>query len=163
MAISRSLIPLQIGDHLPELRGEFLTGREVALPQVAAGHVTLVLLGFTYQSRFAVEPWAGHFRGRFQSDPRVSFFEVPMIGGMARLAKWFIDSGMRRGTAQEDYEHVITVYRGTGSWKRRIGFSKPDSAYLILLDRKGDVAWLHQGAFEDLAFQALTRKVSELL
>ena len=86
-----------------------------------------------------------------------------MIGGAARLAKWFIDSGMRRGTPKEDYEHVITVYRHADSWKQRVEFIDPDAAYLILLDRTGKVAWRHQGSFEEEAFQALSRKVPELV
>ena len=86
-----------------------------------------------------------------------------MIGGMARLAKWFIDSGMRRGTPKEDYEHVVTVYRGTDFWKQHVHLVDPDAAYLILLDRTGKVAWRHQGAFEDRAFQTLSRTTSELV
>jgi len=83
------------------------------LPQAAEGRVTLLLLGFTYKSRFAVEAWASRFRAQFQSDPGMTFYEIPMIGGLARLAKWFIDTGMRRGTPEADYEHVITVYGST--------------------------------------------------
>ncbi len=154
---------IKIGERLPELRGEFLTGREAVLPQAAEGRVTLLLLGFTYNSRFAVEAWAEKFRAHFRSDPRVTFYEAPIIGGMARLAKWFIDAGMRRGTPAEDYEHVVTVYRHTDSWKKRVRFVDPDSAYLILLDRMGKVAWRHQGAYEDGAFQTLSRKISELV
>ena len=93
----------------------------------------------------------------------MTFYELPMIGGAARLARWFIDRGMRRGTPEGDHEHVITVYRGVDSWKRRVRFVEPDAAYLILLDRTGKVAWRHQGAFEDSAFQALSRKISESL
>jgi hypothetical protein len=174
MAVILSLLPvaafaaqaaseIKIGDRLPGLSGEFLTGREVVLPQAAQGRVTLLLLGFTYKSRFAVEAWAERFRAQYQSDPRVAFYEVPVIGGMAKLAKWFIDSGMRRGTPPADYEHVVTVYRGADSWKRRVGFVEPDAAYLILLDRTGRVAWRHQGAFEDRAFQALCSKISDVV
>jgi predicted transcriptional regulator len=86
-----------------------------------------------------------------------------MVGGMAKLGKWFIDSGMRRGTPEKDYERVITVYRDTNSWKQRVLYSEPDAAYLILLDRTGKVAWRYQGAFEQGTFQELTRKVSELI
>jgi hypothetical protein len=154
---------IKIGERLTELRGKFLTRREVVLPQAAEGRVTLLLLGFTYQSRFAVEAWAGRFRAQYQADSRVAFYEVPIIGGMAKLAKWFIDSGMRRGTPPEDYEHVVTVYRGADSWKRRVGFAEPDAAYLILLDRTGKVAWRHQGTFDDRAFQGLCSKTSEVV
>ncbi len=152
---------IKIGERLPELRGESLAGREVVLPQAAEGRVALLLLGFTYKSRFAVEAWAERFRALFHSDPRVTFYELPMIGGAARLARWFIDRGMRRETPEEDYGHVITVYRGVDSWKRRVRFVEPDAAYVILLDSQGKVAWRHQGAFEESAFQALSRKISE--
>ena len=154
---------LRIGERLPELRGEFLTGREVVLPDAAESGVALLMLGFTYKSRFAVEGWADKFRTQFQSDPRVTFYEVPMIGGAARLARWFIDGGMRRGTPKQDYEHVLTVYRDVELWKRRVGFGDPDAAYLILLDRTGKVVWLHRGAFDDRAFRPLSRKVLELI
>ena len=58
--------------------------------------VALLMLGFTYDSRFQVEAWAKRFRQDFGTKPGVTFFEIPMIGGMARMGKWFIDSGMRR-------------------------------------------------------------------
>ena len=153
---------IKTGERLPKLSGEFLTGQAAVLPQAAAGRVALLLLGFTYKSRFSVEPWAQRFRAQFRSDPRVTFYEVPMIGGWGRLAKWWIDGGMRRGTPKEDYEHVITVYRDTSSWKQLVRFGEPDAAYLILLDRTSKVAWLYRGAFDDTAFQALCSKVSEL-
>jgi hypothetical protein len=60
-----------------------------------------------------VEAWAERFRKEVVSDRRVTFYETPMIGGLAGLAKWFVEAGMRRDTAREDYEHVITVYRAT--------------------------------------------------
>ena len=86
-----------------------------------------------------------------------------MIGGWGRLAKWWIDGGMRRGTPKEDYEHVITVYNDTRSWKPLVRFDDPDVAYLILLDRTGKVAWLYRGAFDDIAFQTLCTKTSGLV
>ena len=94
-----------------------------------------MLFGFTYQSRFAVEAWTKRFRGDFERNPQVTFYEIPMIGGMARLGKWFIDSGMRRGTPKTDRENVITVYGGTEPWKQRLGFKAEDSAYLVIVAR----------------------------
>ena len=43
------------GDLMPPLRGQFLSGRKAVLPDAARGRVALVALGFTYDSRFAVE------------------------------------------------------------------------------------------------------------
>jgi hypothetical protein len=154
---------LSPGEPMPALKGEFLTGRDALLPGVATGRVALLALGFTYNSRFAVEAWIGRFRKDFGDNPQVTFYEVPMIGGMARLGKWFIDSGMRKGTPKKDHENVITVYGGTDPWKQRLGFKLPDAAYLILLDRHGVVRWRHSGMFDEESYKGLSLQVSALL
>ena len=157
------VVELAVGDELPPLKGEFLSGRAAVLPQAASGRVALLMLGFTYDSRFQVEAWAKRFRQDFGTKPGVTFFEIPLIGGMARMGKWFIDSGMRRGTPKADYENVITVYGGTDVWKQRVGFSDPKAAYLILIDPHGRVAWRSAGALDEQRYSALSSEVSRLL
>ena len=154
---------MTVGDQLPLLSGEFLTGRTAVLPQAASGRVALLILGFTYDSRFPVEAWAKRFRHDFSTESRVTFFEIPMIGGLATMGKWFIDRGMRRGTPREDQENVITVYGGTDAWKQRVGFRDSRTAYLILIDQSGRVVWLHAGGLDENAYQALSWEVSRLL
>ena len=154
---------LSPGEPMPALKGEFLTGRQALLPGAASGRVALLALGFSYGSRFAVEAWIGRFRKDFGDNPQVTFYEVPMIGGMARLGKWFIDSGMRRGTPKKDHENVITVYGGTDPWKQRLGFQSPDAAYLVLLDQRGVVRWRHSGAFDEEAYNGLSIQAAALL
>lgn len=153
---------MPVGAGLPKLQGEYLTGRKAILPADASGRVSLLLFGFTYQSRFQVEPWAKRFRQEFDGNPNVTFYEIPMIGGMARMGKWFIDGGMRRGTPKADQENVITVYGGTDAWKARLGLKAEDAAYLVLLDPKGKIAWVHAGPLNEAEFQALAVKVHEL-
>ena len=148
---------------MPVLKGEFLTGRPAVLPDAASGRVALVALGFTYNSRFAVEAWVGRFRKDFGDKPEVTFYEVPMIGGMARLGKWFIDSGMRKGTPKKDQENVITVYGGTDPWKQRLGFHSPNFAYLLLVDQRGVVRWRHSGEFDPKAYDEMSVQVAALL
>ncbi|MGA2214258.1 MAG: hypothetical protein ABSH31_13370 [Bryobacteraceae bacterium] len=154
---------LSVGDPLPPLRGEFLTGSPALLPQAAAGRVALLLLGFTYDSRFPVEAWTKQFRHEFDRYPNVTFYEIPLIGGMARIGKWFIDRGMRQGTPKPDQGNVITVYGGTDPWKQRVGFSDPKAAYLILLDKSGKVGWQYGGGFDEERYRELSSQVARLL
>jgi hypothetical protein len=151
--------PLRVGDPLPTLEGRLLTGRDAALPQAASGNVTLVAIGFTYQSRGPVEAWADWHRKTFGSRPDVTLFEVPMIGGLATLGRWFINRGMRSGTPVDLHDRVITVHGGTGEWKRRLSHSPEhkDDAYLIAVDREGVVRWLHHGAFDQAPADDLVR------
>jgi len=155
--------PLQVGDRLPPLEGEFLTGRDARLPDVAAGQVAFVALGFTYASRYPVEAWVGWFKQRYGSRPGTTFFEVPVIGGMARMGRWFIDSGMRRGTPKELHEHVITVYGGSGEWKRRLAVRNDEAASLVLLDQSGAIRWMHEGGFDEAAAAEAGRVIEQLL
>ncbi len=154
---------LAVGDVLPALKGEYLTGRTAVLPGAASGRVALLLLGFSYDSRLAVEAWTKRFRARFGKEPKVTFYEIPMIGGMARMGKWFIDGGMRRGTPKADHENVITVYGGTDSWKERLGFKDSKAAHVILLDQSGHVVFLRAGGFDESAFEELSGHVARLL
>ncbi|MCA2968221.1 MAG: hypothetical protein INH43_06880 [Acidobacteriaceae bacterium] len=157
------LAAIEIGEKLPPLKGEFLNGRDAQLPEVAAGKVAFVAMGFTYKSRFAVEDFAKRFRADFGKERRATFFEVPVIGGMAVMGKWFIDSGMRRGTPKEDHEHVITVYGGAGEWKRRMGYQAEAAAYLFVLDPHGKVAWKYTGPFTEGAYRDLAAQMKKLL
>lgn len=158
-------IGVQVGQPLPVLRGDLLTGAGVELPAAASGKVTLLLLGFTYGSRSQVEAWSVRFRTAFAREPRVTFFEVPMLGGMARVGRWFIDSGMRRGTPEAFHANVLTVYSDVGDWKERLGYDpkRESAAYLVLLGPDGVVRWLHTGPVEDTAFDALRTVVAGLL
>lgn len=148
---------LRVGDVFPRLEGEFLTGRKAILPDAAQGKVALVMMGFTYQSRFVVEAWSEPVRKAFAARELATFFEVPVLGGMARMGKFFIDRGMRSGTSKALHENVITVWGNVDRWKLLMGFSKSaeDDAYLALLGQDGHVLWLHHGPHTDQAFGAM--------
>ena len=156
--------PLRVGDRMPQLKGETLTGRTAVLPEAAAGKVTLGAIGFTYQSRFPVEAWANWYRAAIDSKTAMTFFEVPMIGGMATLGRWFINRGMRSGTPVDLHDNVITVYGRTGNWQARLSYSKAheDDAYLIVLDGQGMVRWLHHGTFDPLRADELKALLNTL-
>ncbi len=112
----------------------------------------LVAMGFTYESRYPVEAWADWYRTALGSRTDVTFFEVPIISGLATLGQWFIDRGMRNGTPVALHQNVITVYGGTGVWKAALDYGPrhEDDAYLIVLDGDGVVKWRHHGMFDDV-------------
>jgi hypothetical protein len=59
-----------------------------------------------------------------------------LIGGMTRVARRFIDGGMRRGTPKALHENVITVQGGAGEWKLRLGFREEVHALLAAEARR---------------------------
>ena len=155
---------LAVGDAFPRLEAEFLTGRKAVLPDAAKGKVAFILMGFTYDSRYAVEKWAERFKADVTPGPDVTWFEIPVIGGMGRMASWFINSGMRKGTPKAFHENVITVYGGADRWKTAMGFSAQaeDEGYLAVLDREGRIQWLHHGPASDGAVAELKGVIARL-
>lgn len=153
---------LRVGDTLPRVQGTTLAGRQVTLPAASRGQTTLLLLGFTYDSRHAVERWAGWFRDAMRSRSDVALYEMPMLGGMARLGGWFIERGMRRHTPADLHDRVITVYRGVDDWKRHLGVSRANEhdAFLIVAGPDGVVRWLHHGPLDVAAAGDLERTLA---
>ncbi len=159
---SATVAPLSVGQRMPALKGDLLSRKPGVLPDLAAGRTALILLGFSYDSRFQVEAWAEKFRARYGAAGDVTLFEVPMMGSAARLGRWFIDSGMRKNTPPELLDHVMTVYGSNDDWKTRVGYSAPDDAYLVLIDRQGVVRWLAHGPVSEDRLQALSAVVDLL-
>jgi hypothetical protein len=153
---------LTVGQRMPPLKGDLLSGKPGVLPDQAAGQTTLVILGFSYDSRFQVEAWAEKFRARYGAAVDVTLFEVPMMGSAARLGRVFIDRGMRKNTPKELHGRVMTVYGGNDDWKARVGFAAPDDAYLVLIDRQGIVRWLAHGPVSDERLRELVAVVDSL-
>ena len=149
--------PLAPGDTLPPLVGHYLSGRDAVVPRDSRGKRAFLALGFTYKSRYQVEPWAERFRKAHGDASTITSYEVPVMGGMARIARPMIDGGMRRGTPPELHEHVITVWQEAGEWKKRMSLRDPDAAYCVLLDGAGVIRWMHAGPLEDEAWQELER------
>ncbi|MCX6598240.1 MAG: hypothetical protein NTV70_17950 [Acidobacteria bacterium] len=154
--------PLAVGEPLPTLTGEYLTKRKASLPGDAHGKVALLLMGFSYNSRFPVERFAKEFEKAFPASPGITFFEVPLIGGMARMAAPFIDSGMRRGTPRAKHENVITVYGGVGPWKQRLSVRREEDAHLVLIDPQGIVRWIYRGGYDEPALKQLIEETRKL-
>jgi hypothetical protein len=155
---------LQPGSPMPRLEGDLLSGGRAVLPDAARGKVTFLALGFSYDSRFAVEKWGKWFRDQRGSRPDVAFYEVPMMGRAARLGRFFIDRGMRGGTPKELHGNVITVYGDTGPWKTRLGVSDrtEKDAYLLLVDKQGVVRWMHHGPFDEARAAELVAALDQL-
>jgi len=162
LGIALAISQIAPGTSLPELNGDYLTKEEAQLPADAKGKIALLALGFTYDSRHSVEDWSKRFRERFKGDRQVTFYEIPIMSGMAKLGRPFIDSGMRKGTPAELHRNVITVYSAAKLWKQYVGYEGGDEAYLLLLDPAGKVVWSHHGHFEASEFAELTQAVRAL-
>ena len=152
-----------VGTALPPFTGEDLAGRKLTLPDASRGRVTLIAFGFSYGSREPVEAWTAHARTAWGGEPQFSWYQVPMIGGFARLARPFITGGMRKQTEPGYRPNAVVVFGGTGPWKARLGVGEDRLAYLVLIDREGIVRWRHAGPYDPTAAADMDAQVRTLL
>lgn len=136
---------LQIGGELPRMAGEYLTKDKSELPKDARGRAALLVLGFTYGSREAVEKVTTAFRERYGDEPKLTYFQAPFVGGFGRF---FAIRGIRSDTPHELKPNVMVVSNDINGWKARVGFYKKadDDAYLVLIDSDGIVRWMAHGS-----------------
>lgn len=150
-----------VGAVLPAVTGEDLTGAKVTLPDASKGRVTLIAFGFSYDSRTPVEACSEHLRTKFGANPEFNWYQVPMVGGLGRLAKPFIMGGMRKQSP--DPKNTVVVFGGVGPWKARFNVKDDALAYLVLLDRAGVVKWFHTGRFDGAVANTLDQQIQSLL
>jgi hypothetical protein len=154
---------LELGKSMPELKGEFLSGKKAVLPDAGRGKVAMYLVGFSYNSRFAVEAWAERYKKDFGENKQITFYEVPVIGGLGMLGKPFIDRGMRSGTPQKYHENVLTVYGGAGDLRKAFRAKNDKNAVIVLCDQQGLAQWTWEGMMDESKYLEMKAVADRLL
>jgi hypothetical protein len=74
--------------------------------------------------------------------------ELPTISSLgARLAKGFINRGMKQGIPREDWASVVTVYGDADVLRSYVGEIPGNNACALLVDSKGIVRWVHRDGY----------------
>ncbi len=143
---------LSPGDAFPELKTQSLTGHAVSLPADVKGKVAFLAMA-----------WAKRFLQDFKDERRATYYSLPMIGGMGRMAKPFIEGGMRKTMTPAEQDHIAPVYSSTDPWKKRVGFQGGDDADVVVLDAGGAVRFVCSGKLEEGQYGKAAEAVRALL
>jgi hypothetical protein len=123
----------------PSVRGTNLSGDLVQIPERYTGKNVLLLIGYAQRAQFDIDRW---ILGALQVDLKAEIVEVPTIAGMIpQMVQGFIDGGMRSGIPKSDWASVVTVYEDANKIIQALGNDRPQSAYVILLDKEGRIVW----------------------
>lgn len=134
-----------VGEAFPSVEAKALDGTPLRFPNVVAGEPAIIMVAYVQDAQFDVDRW---LIGLTQWDLKVRFYEMPTLPGWApRVAKGFIDSGMRGGIPAEDWGAVVTVYGDAPKLVRLTGNERTRNARVLLLDRNGKIRWFHDRGF----------------
>jgi hypothetical protein len=143
-------------EQFPRIQGESLLSQKVALPDAAAGHVALVVIGFTHASQNETKAWIA----RVQHD--VPTYSIAVLEDAPRLVRGMAVHGMRGGIPEDQRGNFVVVVHNEKELKEAAGFDQPNDAYVLLLDKDGAIQWKFHGPVTDAAIGELKSKRESL-
>jgi hypothetical protein len=129
----------------PPLEATSLSGRRRRLPADLTAS-TVIILAFHRWQQTEVDEWIAELH---EAGCRFPILEVPTIGTRYRLARSFIDGGMRAGIPDvSTRECTLTVYTDVSRVLSALGLRSTDHVVVALVDPSGSVGALVQGTFD---------------
>lgn len=150
-------------EHMPQITGESLSGKQVSFPSASEGSVTIICIGFSHASQSQLQPWAERARDEFRQKSQIIVYSVAVLEDAPRLVRGMAVHGIKSGVPARQHDNFVVVYHGEAELKRISGFQRPEEAYILLLDPKGEIHWVSHGPVSDAAVQELDRHVQSIL
>jgi len=150
---------------IPPSQGTALDGHSVILPRDLPGRATILIVGFSQHSANATTAWEKSVRNNLanQPSPAIGFLDMPFLEDAPSLIRPLIVRAIRRQVPDIVKPNFVPLTSGEAAWKQTAGFTQdaPDAAYILLVDRAGQVRWqthepLSQARFDELAAAART-------
>ena len=150
-------IPLfaAVGDQVPKLTAKTLDGHEISLPGSSKVSAYVLAFGFSHKSDKAFAAWDKRLAPVYSTNPRVAYYELPVLQGVPGFVKGFILHGMRRQIPKPEQSRFAPVYKDEAALKSIVGYREPEAAYLVVANSDGKVVWSSHGQPSDADFAAL--------
>ena len=143
------------GETLPLIEGENLLGQKVSLPEAAAGHAAILVMGFSHASQNQTKPWGERLNREFAEGSGVSVYAIAVLEDVPRLVRGMATHGIKSGAPKQQRDRFLLVYHHEAELKTAASFSAPDDAYILLLDRAGTIRWRFHGPVSEDALRQL--------
>jgi hypothetical protein len=162
LALLNSSIAQSAG-RLPRIEGDSFAGHHVVLPEAAAGKVAVLILGFTKASKGPTSAWADKLQPDFGTRPGFELYQLPVLEDVPRFVRGMVISGIRKGVPENKRDHFVPILQGEAELKKLVGYKEPDDAYLVILDRAGNLAQQIHGAPNDRNYRQVRSAIESLL
>jgi hypothetical protein len=152
-----------VSQTIPPIKAKALDDTEVILPKSGSPQFFVLVLGFSHKSAENCAPWGKRLAADYHSEVRVSYYQVPVLQDAPSFVRGFIVRGMRKDMPAAEQSHFVPLYDHEADWKKLVGFSAPDDAYLVLADPDGHVLWQSHGPISDTAYADLKSALAKFL
>jgi hypothetical protein len=147
---------------IPETHGTALSGDPVALPDVLRGKVGVLVLGFSHGSRDTVTEWGRRLAAEYRASPAVLYYEMPVLEGVPRLIRGYVLKSIRSSVPEAMQTRFVPLMTDEAAWRSLVRYSKPNDAYVLLVDGDGTIRWQTEGVATDASFGLVKQQVEAL-
>jgi ATP10 protein len=152
LALALALAAGLCGQQFPHIEGKNLLGQKMALPDAAAGHDAVVVIGFTHASQNQTKAWTARLKRELNT------YSVAVLEDAPRLVRGMAVHGMKGGVPEDERSNFLVVDRDEKELKQAAAFDQPNDAYVLLLDKNGAILWKFHGPVTDAALAELKAK-----
>lgn len=163
VAISLAAVEGISAKEMPRINGETLSGKTVEFPLVTAGSVAILFFGFSHASHSQLKAWTEHANKQFHSDPHVAIYSIAVLEDAPRFVRGMAVHSIKNATPVAEYDHFAVVYQRESELKHITVFSRPEEAYILVLDPNGEIRWVGHGRATDSQIDELIKHVDAIV
>jgi hypothetical protein len=145
-------------DVLAPLPARTLSGRNVVVPRDLPS-TSVVVVGFAKSARKETEASAKRLRDDRQLAQHAVVYDVIVLDGVPGFIRSTIIKQLVSGIPKDRHDRFLVVTEAAGKWKRFLGATDEDRAYVALI-AKGEVVWTGRGAVTDAAHQQIRTRAA---
>ena len=156
-------VALRVGDHLPDVAGQNLSGTPTHLSTVVGGKIAVVVFSFSKSGGKDTQIWDRQLVGDFGSSPSVALSTVIYLESAPRLLRGVIVSGVKNSIPPPLHTSTIVTYENEELWKQHLNVADDSRAYVVLLGRDRRIRWVNSGDFSDAEYKQLKDQIEKQL
>jgi hypothetical protein len=152
-------------EYFPSVTGTALDGTEYALPADFSAPWNLLVVTFRDALDRLADKWVlVAERIAAGSDGRLAAYELPVVGRGFRPFRGIVNASISARVEADAAERARTIplYVGKG-FQKGLGLKDEDTVHVLLVSRRGRIAWRGEGILTPEKVAALERAVGESL
>jgi len=135
-----------VAQQFPAIEAENAREHRMKFPD---GKAAVVVIGFTHASQNQTKAWAQRLAGHY------NLWSIAVLEDVPRLVRGMANHGIKSSGPADQRDQFLLVYKGEKELKDAAGFSTPDDAYILVVDKGGVIKWKFHGPVTDAAMQQL--------
>lgn len=157
-------VSAQAARTIPQTKVTALSGQTLSLPVDLRTHATVLILGFGRHSQDATTAWEKPTRTQLAKPGIIGFYDMAMLAEVPGILRPLVMHSLKGAVPDVLKPNFLPLTEGEDAWKRAAEFTgaQPDAAYVMLVDRVGQIRWSTHAAFSPAMFGELRHR-AELL